>query len=156
MRQIRKAANIHEGLKECQCSEANNAAELQDTLGPSAVLRGHHHVKWVAAISDTYKKRVYPPCSKKSKGKRDKTALELSVTLVRECWNLFENMWAMRNDIMHKPNSAGAEIANKHLVEQLLDFKYNANEYLHYGDRSKIDYPKGEIIRWTRRSKEAC
>ena len=32
---------------------------------------------------------------------------------------------------------------------QLLDFKYNATEYLRQGDRGQIDYPDAEIIRWT-------
>ena len=28
------------------------------------------------------------------------------------------------------------------------------HEYLHYGDRGKIDYPKAEIMRWTKSTKE--
>ena len=51
---------------------------------------------------------------------KDKSALELSVILVSECWNLFENVWTMRNDIFHRTDSAGAKIASKHLTEELL------------------------------------
>ena len=54
---------------------------------------------------------------------------------MRECWTLFENVWAMRNDILHREDSAGAKMTSKYLTEELLDFKYNATEYLRYGDR---------------------
>ena len=83
----------------------------------------------------THRKRTYPPGTDKSKRKKDKTTLELSAILVRECWTLFKNVWVMRNDILHREDSAGAKIVSKHLTEELLDFKYNATEYLRYGDR---------------------
>ena len=85
-RLVRKAAGITEGLAECQFQEANKAAGLQAELGPTAILRGHHHVSWVTAIMNTYRKRTYPPGTDKSKRKKDKSALELSAILVRECW----------------------------------------------------------------------
>ena len=97
----------------------------------------------------TYRKSTYPPGTDKSKRRKHKSALELSAILVRECWNLFENVWAMRNNILHREDSARAKITNKHLTEELLDFKYNATEYLRHGDRGQIDYPDAEIIRWT-------
>ena len=102
----------------------------------------------------TYRKRTHPPGTDKSKRKKDKSALELSAILVRECWNLFENVWAMRNDILHREDSAGAKMASKHLTEELLDFKYNATQYLRHGDRGQIDYPDAEILRWTNTRKE--
>ena len=98
---VRKAAGITEGLAVCQCREANKTVGLQADLGPAAILRGHHHVSWVTAIMNTYRKRTYPPGTNKSKCKKDKSTLELSAILVRKCWNLFENVWAMRNDILH-------------------------------------------------------
>ena len=60
----------------------------------------------------------------------------------------FENVWAMRNDILHRGDSAGTKMTSKHLTEELLDFKYNATKYLRQGDRGQIDYPL-----WTQRSK---
>ena len=65
-RLVRKAAGITEGLAVCQCHEANKAAELQNDLGPAAILRGHHHVSWVTAIMHAYRKRTYPPGTDKS------------------------------------------------------------------------------------------
>ena len=99
---VRKAAGIAEGLAECQCREANKAAELQAVLGPGAILRGHHHVSWVTAIMNTHRKRTHTPGTDEFKRKKDKSALELSAVLVRECWNLFENVWAMRNDPLRR------------------------------------------------------
>ena len=90
-----------------------------------------------------------PPGTDKSKFKIDKSALELSAILVRECWTLFENVWAMRNDILHREDSVGDKMTSKHLTEELFDFKYNATEYLRQGDRGQINYPNAEIIRWT-------
>ena len=85
IRLVRKAVGITEGLAECQCREVNKAAELQAELGPSAILRGHHHVSWVTAVMTTYRKRTYPPGTDKPKRKKEKSALELSAILVREC-----------------------------------------------------------------------
>ena len=151
---VRKAVGASEGLTKSQCREADKAAELQAELGPAAILRGHHHVSWVTAIMHTYRRRTYPPGTDKSKRKVDKSALELSAVLVRECWNLFENVWAVRNDILHRENSAGANMTSKHLTEELLDIKYNATEYLRPEDRGQIDYPDAVIMRWTIKHKE--
>lgn len=38
----------------------------------------------------------------------------------------------MRNNILHHKDSADSRMANKQLTEELLDFKYNADDYLHY------------------------
>ena len=43
--------------------------------------------------------------------------------------------------------------ANAHLTEQLLQYKYNADTMLQYGDRNQIDYPRAEILSWTRARK---
>ena len=53
------------------------------------------------AISQTYRKRGYPPWNQPKAQTKDKTALELSAVLVRECWTLFESVWQVRNDILH-------------------------------------------------------
>ena len=73
---------------------------------------------------------------------------------MRECWNLFENAWAIINDILHREDSTGAKMTNIHLTEELLDFKYNATEYLRHGDRGQIDYSDAEIMRWIIKRKE--
>ena len=49
-RLVRKATGITEGLAACQCREADKAADLQNDLGPAAILVGHYHVSWVTAI----------------------------------------------------------------------------------------------------------
>ena len=44
-----------------QCSAAKKAGDLQEKLGPKAILRVHHQTAWVEAISWTCRKRAYPP-----------------------------------------------------------------------------------------------
>ena len=92
------------------------------------------------AISQTYRKRGYPPWNQPKAQTKDKTALELSAVLVRECWTLFESVWQVRNGILHSKDSIGASARNAHLTEQLLQYKYNADTMLQYGDRNQIDY----------------
>ena len=46
--------------KQHQCEAAKDAAEAQDKLGPSAILRSCHHVTWVTATMNTYTRRTYP------------------------------------------------------------------------------------------------
>ena len=53
----------------------------------------------------------------------------------------------MRNNIFHREESAGTKMTNKHLTEELLDFKYNVTEYLRHGDRGQINCPDAEIMR---------
>ena len=96
---------------------------------------------------------MYPPGTAKKHKKKDKTALELSSVMVRECWTLFESVWTMRNTILQFKGSIGAKIHNDHLSGQLLHFKHNADSMLHYGDRNQIDYLRAEILSWTRTRK---
>ena len=60
----------------------------------------------------------------------------------------------MGNDILHRADSAGAKMANKHLTEELLGFKYNATEYLRHENRGQNEYPDAEIMRWVSTQKE--
>ena len=104
-------------------------------------------------MSRTYRKRVYPPGTDLKRRRKAKTALELSSVLVGECWVLFESVWQVRNDILHSKDISGAKRHNAHLTEQLLHFKYNADTMLQHGDRNQIDYPRTEILSWTRARK---
>ena len=122
-------------------------------LGPEAILRGHHHTAWAEAIFRTYRKQMYPPWTAKKHKKKDKTALGLSSVLVKECWALFESVWATRNEILHSKDSIGAKIHHGHLSEQLLHFKCNADSMLCYGDRNLIDHLQAETLSWTRARK---
>ena len=94
-----------------------------------------------------------PPGIDPKRRRKDKAALELSAVLVRECWTLFELVWQVRNDILHSKDSSDAKTRNEHLTEQLLHFKYNADTMLQHGDRNQIDYPRTEILSWTRARK---
>ena len=132
---VRKVTGTLTDKRRLQCSEAKTAGDLQDRLGPEAILRGHHHTAWVEAISRTYRKRVYPPGTDPEHKRKDKTALELSAVLVRECWTLFGLAWKVRNDILYSKD------------------RYNADTMLQCGGRYQIDYPRAEILSWTRARK---
>ena len=127
-------------------------------MGPSAILNGHHHVAWVDAIFQTYKKRAHSPRTSKKHKRKDKTTLELYFVIVREYWTLFESVWSMRNCILHSKDSIGAKMRHAHLNEQLLHFKCNGDSMLHCGDRNQINQPKAEILSWrrARKSKLLC
>ena len=58
---VQKVTGTLTDKRQLQCSAARRAGNLQGTLGPEAILRGHHHTAWVEAISWTYRKRVYSP-----------------------------------------------------------------------------------------------
>ena len=45
-------------------------------------------------------------------------------------------------------------MASGHLNEELLNFKYNATEYLRFGDRGQLDYPDPDRMYWTNTRKE--
>ena len=84
-KQVRKATGTLMDKRQIQCRVATKAGEHQDKLGPSAILRGHHRTAWMDATFRTYRKQVYPPGTNKKHKRKDKTALELSSVLAREC-----------------------------------------------------------------------
>ena len=47
---VRKATGTLTDKTQLQCSAAKSAGDLQDMLGPKAILRGHPHTAWVEAI----------------------------------------------------------------------------------------------------------
>ena len=154
MEKVRRSTNTIDTPVIYQCDSARKASEQQDRLGSAAILRGHHHVEWVEAIFKTYKPRVYPPNTPKKNKKKDKSALELSAILVRECWNLFEKVWKTRNDKVHDTDGILSKTKHIHLTEELMRFKQNATTLLHYTDHNMIDYPENIIHSWKRSRKE--
>ena len=50
---VRKVTGTLTGKRQLQCSTANRAGNLQDTLGLEAILCGHHYTAWMEAISRT-------------------------------------------------------------------------------------------------------
>ena len=133
---------------------AEAAVRAQESLGSFAILRGHHHTEWAEAIMRTYKKRARPPNTEKTKKKvRDKSALEMSVYLVEECWRFFEKIWAVRNKILHSTDGYAAQAATSEWTRRLLRYKFKQNELLHYCDRHHVDYPVEVILAWNRKRK---
>ena len=154
MEKVRRATDTCDTRVIFQCNSARTASEQQDRLGSAAILRGHHHVEWVEAIFKTYKPRIYPPNTPKKNKMKDKSALELSAILVRECWKLFEKVWETRNEKVHDADGVFSKIKSIHLSEELMRFRNNSSTLLHYTDQNQIDYPDEVIHSWTRSKKE--
>lgn len=154
MEQVCKATNTQDTPITYQCESARRASDHQDRLGAGAILRGHHHVEWVEAIFKTYKPRVYPPNTPKKNKRKDKSALELSAILVRECWKLFEKVWQTRNDKVHDPKGVHSVVKNVRLTEELIRYRTNAATLLHFSDHKHVDYPNETLNSWTRSRKE--
>ncbi|KAL7547196.1 hypothetical protein ACHAWF_010516 [Thalassiosira exigua] len=149
---VRQTTNSTRERKRWPCDLATLAVEKQETLGTHALLRGHHHVQWCETIRETYRARSPPPGSKKVP--RDKTPFEMSVMLIGEVWNFFENIWTTRNDILHSTDSHIARAENSHLTEQLMAYRANKRTLLRYTDHHLIDFSVDEIVRWDRLHKK--
>ena len=133
---LRKATQSTRPRGSYNCNEAENAMAAQDTLGTFAILRGHHHIRWAEAIHKTYTRRPTPPGQKR---KRDKSALDMSIMLIEEAWTLFEVLWETRNSILHGDDSYVAKLEDTAWTKELLNYKRDQNNLLHYGDRYLID-----------------
>ena len=149
---LRRSTHSERQRRAYNCSEAEGAMAAQETLGTFAILRGHHHRRWVEAIANTYTKRPTPPGQKP---RRDKSPFDMSVMLIQVVWSLFETLWETRNSILHGNDSYVARLEDEAWTAQLLEYKRNQNKLLHYGDRYLIDYPRGIIQSWDRKRKKS-
>ena len=55
---VRKTTCTLTDKRRLQYGAAKKAGDLQDKLGPEAILRGHHHTAWVETIFQAYRKRA--------------------------------------------------------------------------------------------------
>jgi hypothetical protein len=133
----------------------HKAEQSQALLGDLAILRGHHTREWAYAIEATYQPRQRHPCDDRDPPK-DKTPLEMSVLLIQQVWNLFDTLWAQRNEILHGPNSHAATIDKTTTFAKLLHFRRNRKKILHPGDWWLIDsHEPGDISKWDNRRRQA-
>ena len=112
---LRRATHSNRERKQIVCEEAWKAMECQDTLGTFAILRGHHHMQWADAIEATWKKPNLPP-RKDGKPPKTRSPFDLSAYLVVQVWNLFNQIWESRNDILHSNDSYAAKAKESHLT----------------------------------------
>ena len=75
--------------------------------------------------------------------------------LIEEAWTLFEVLWKTRNSILHGEDSYVAKLEDTAWTKELLIYKRDQNNLLHYGDRYLIDYPRGVIQSWDRKRKKS-
>jgi len=147
---IRLATHSTRQRKQYNCIEAEHATHMQETLGTFAILRGHHHTQWAHACQNTFRK---PPCPPGKKPPRYKSALEMSVLLIEQCWQFFEKIWSTRNNILHGKDSYSAKAEESRLFRELMDYKRRQHILLHHGDTHHICFPVGDIVAWDRKRK---
>ena len=94
-----------------------------------------------------------PPRSRRQKSPKDKSPLELRVTLIREVWRLFMTVWEDRNDYLNNPVSTPLSHINEQLNEQLIHYKRNRKLMLTYTDRHWIEHPEHVIRSWSHKKK---
>ena len=148
---IRRLTNSTREPKQWTCPKATLAAERQSTLGTHAIMRGHLHTQWCETIRETYRPRPPPPGW--DSPPKDKSPLDMSALLVEEVWNLFEKLWAKRNEILHKDDSHAAKSETSHLTDQLLEYRRNRQRLLAVGDHHLIERPVEDIVRMDRKNK---
>ena len=125
---------------------AEEMLELQESLGCTAILKGFHHVEWAYWLHREWQP---PPPRKDGKKAFRKDALEQSVALIKGAWDVFEAVWATRNDILHGDNNAILRGEEDYKTARLLEFKRNPYELLSRADHFLIDYSEWDIRHWT-------
>ena len=119
---IRRATKSTRPPERWTCEDATIAAELQDSLGTFAILRGHHHADWVRTIKETYRPRQPPPGSKP---RRDRSPLDMAALMIEEVWNLFHSLWDMRISILHGNDGFSARHEASQATQQLITYRTN-------------------------------
>jgi ribonuclease HI len=149
---IRRVTESTRPPKQYHCEEADAAVTAQETLGPFAILRDHHHIRWLEAITNTHRRRPAPPGAKPQ---REKSPLELSVLLITTAWSIFESIWEVRNSTLHDNDSFAAKAEESQLTERLLIYRRKRAKMLYHGDHHLIEFPEGDIVGWDRKRKRS-
>jgi hypothetical protein len=139
--------------QESYCTEISDVVEAQETLGMEAIIRGIHHVDWAYLLQKTW---VPPAISLNGNRERRKDPLEQSVSFIRGVWDIFEAVWACRNNILHSNHSKLLERTDVLATSRLMEFRRNYNTMLRNCDRFIISHHSpAEVIRWPMSRKKA-
>jgi hypothetical protein len=105
--------------RESYCTEISDVFEAQETLGIEAIIRGIHHVDWAYLLQKTW---VPPAILPNGNRERRKDPLEQSVSFIRGVWDIFEEIWACRNSILHSNHSKLLERTDVSATSRLMEF----------------------------------
>ena len=103
------------------------AIESQESLGMEAILRGFHHMQWVEVITKLWQQ---PQARRYGSTPKCKHPTELVISLVTQTWDLFEIMWAKRNEILHGPETALIDKVDRECTNRFLKFKRHQDEWI--------------------------
>jgi hypothetical protein len=87
---------------------------------------------------------------------RQKDPMEQSITLIQGVWDIFENVWACRNGILHSKDSKLLERNDISTTSRLMEFRRNYTTMLRSCDRFIIaHHSPADVIRWSMTRKKA-
>jgi hypothetical protein len=82
--------------------------------------------------------------------------MEQSITFIRGVWDIFENVWACRNRILHSKDSKLLERTDISTTSRLMEFRRNYSTMLRSCDRFIISHHSpAEVIKWSTLRKKA-
>jgi hypothetical protein len=138
---------------ESYSDDTQAVVEAQETLGMESLIRGLHHVDWVYLLQKTW---VPPKLLPSGKVERRKDPMEQPVTFIRGVWDIFENVWACRNRILHNKDSKLLERTDISTTLRLMEFRRNYSTMLRSCDRFIISHHSlAEVIKWSTPRKKA-
>ena len=137
---------------ESYCDDTQSVVEAQETLDMESLIGGVHHVDWVYLAENVGS----PKPLQSGKMERRKDPLEQSVTLIRGVWDIFEELWACRNGILHSKDSKLLERTDISTTSRLMEFRRNYTTMLRSCDRFIIaHHSPADVIRWSMPQKKA-
>ena len=137
---------------EVECEHAETAKQVQATLGEEAILRGYLTNHWTQAINARWRA---PQCHPGDDDPpKQRSPYQMGVLLQETVWDIFEEIWAKRNEILHGPNShvETAEITTA--TRKLLNYKRHSDELLSPSAQHLIAYPEATILNWSSKRKK--
>jgi hypothetical protein len=140
--------------KESYCTDVQDVVEAQETLGMEAIIRGIHHVDWAHLLQKTW---VPPAILPSGNRERQKDPLKQSLSFIRGIWDIFEEIWACRNGILHSKHSKLLERTDFSATSRLMEFRHDYyNIMLRSCDRFIISHHSpADVIRWPMTWKKA-
>ena len=135
---------------ETSSEQATKVIEAQESLGTTAILKGFHHSAWAYWLQELWTPK---PKTRNGKKQAQKDPLELSVSLIRGSWDVFEALWNARNTILHGPDSHLIEREDNATVSRLLQFHRESEFLLSSADRAFSRYPEATIRSWSRKKR---
>lgn len=78
----------------------------------------------------------------------------MGVLLQETVWDIFEELWTKRNEILHGPDSHVEKAKITTATRRLLHYKRHSNDLLSPSAQYLINYPELTIINWSSRRKK--